>query len=422
MTSSQSASGLHLITDMKIRTKILLGFFIVLGLLIAVGATGFLGLRKTSDTFDQYSTIADVAMNVMEVENNVAELRRFVVLFADTGDADRLKSARALIDEIKSDIPRVTAMFIDSGRKAKFASIGQPMNDYASQFEKVAVLRGERDSILTQTLNPSGEKAQAAMDRYFAAIMRERDLETIDRTRILDELLANVRINALRFLASPSKEQGEKTDAQFAEFARLANETQGQTRASDLKSLLSGITIVMSEYRDAFSGIAGKIQEIDGLVNGTMASAATTSANTVNEVTTAQNKRLNEMQDETRSSVGFSLTLTGVLSAGALGLGILLALVIGAAISKPVIAMTAAMAKLAGGDLNAEIPARGRGDEIGEMANAVQVFKESMTETERLRAETERLKQQAEVDKLAAMNKLADEFEASIRGVVSGVA
>lgn len=410
------------LANLKIRTKILSGFFIVLALLIAVGATGLLGLRKTSDTFEQYSTIADTAMNVMEVENNVAQLRRVVVLFANTGDAAHVKSARALLDEIKSDIPRVTAMFTDAGRKAKFAGIGQLMNEYSSQFETVVLRRGERDSILTQTLNPSGEKAQAAMDRYFSAVMRERDLETIDRARILEELLANVRINALRFLAFPSKEQSEKTDAQFADFARLAAETQGLTKATDLKSLLSDITKVMSEYRDAFAGIAGKIHEIDGLVNGTMASAATTIANTVNEVTTAQNKRLDEMQEETRSSVGFSVTLTSVLSAGALGLGILLALMIGAAISKPVIGMTAAMAKLAGGDLNAEIPARYRRDEIGQMAGAVQVFKDSMTETERLRAETERLKKQGEIDKLAAMNKLADEFEASIRGVVNGVA
>jgi HAMP domain-containing protein len=54
---------------------------------------------------------------------------------------------------------------------------------------------------------------------------------------------------------------------------------------------------------------------------------------------------------------------------------------------RPLVAMTSAMARLAGGDLTVAIPATERGDEIGEMAKAVEVFKNSMTEAEQLRAE-----------------------------------
>ena len=45
-----------------------------------------------------------------------------------------------------------------------------------------------------------------------------------------------------------------------------------------------------------------------------------------------------------------------------------------------------AMTRLANGDLKIAIPGLGR-DEIGEMASAVEVFKNSVTEAERLRAE-----------------------------------
>ncbi|MEJ0067586.1 MAG: hypothetical protein WDO24_01235 [Pseudomonadota bacterium] len=54
------------------------------------------------------------------------------------------------------------------------------------------------------------------------------------------------------------------------------------------------------------------------------------------------------------------------------------------------------MTKLASGKMDEEIPALENGDEVGEMARAVQVFKNSMLENERLRAEQEALKAEAE--------------------------
>ena len=75
---------------------------------------------------------------------------------------------------------------------------------------------------------------------------------------------------------------------------------------------------------------------------------------------------------------------------GATGLALVLAL--GAArllivsVSNPVRDMTAAMRGLAGNDLDVTIPATGRKDEIGHMAEAVQVFRDTMRGAETLRA------------------------------------
>ncbi len=56
----------------------------------------------------------------------------------------------------------------------------------------------------------------------------------------------------------------------------------------------------------------------------------------------------------------------------------------------PTTAMTAAMTRLAEGDNTVDVPARDRSDEIGEMAQSVQVFKDYAVEKERLDAEKAR--------------------------------
>ena len=407
--------------NLKIQTKVLAGFFVVLALLSGVGVSGYLGLDKTSATFDRYAAAADSAINVMEVDNDISQFRRFVVLFASSGDAAEAKQARDLIKEVQEDIPRVTRLITDPGRKAAFAGIAVPLADYVAQFDKVVALTAGQQSVQAQKLNPSGEKALSATERLVASVMEARDFDTLSALNGVESAITAARVNALRFIGTPSKEQAERTNAQFETFEKAARDTAGKL-GSARRALLDDIVKAMADYRAAFSEIVIDMMEIDGMVNGTMAARANDIATTIEGISRAQHERMNEMEVETRDDVAASIGFTLALSVAALGLGILLALLIGRGIAKPVVGMTAAMTKLASGDLNTEIPARGRKDEIGEMAATVQVFKESMQETERMRAEQEAIKKQAEIDKLAAMNKLADEFEASIRGVVNGVA
>ncbi len=80
--------------------------------------------------------------------------------------------------------------------------------------------------------------------------------------------------------------------------------------------------------------------------------------------------------------------------------------------------LKAAMDRLAKGDHTTAVPGTDRRDEIGGMAGAVLVFKDSMAETERLREAQDELKLQAAAEHKAALNRMADSFEARIGGLV----
>jgi methyl-accepting chemotaxis protein len=90
-------------------------------------------------------------------------------------------------------------------------------------------------------------------------------------------------------------------------------------------------------------------------------------------------------------------------------------------VARPIVGMTAAMRALAGGDLERAVPARDRSDEIGEMAQALLVFRSSMLETERLRSEQKEMERRAAEERRAAMVALADNFEAHVGGIVEAV-
>ena len=96
-------------------------------------------------------------------------------------------------------------------------------------------------------------------------------------------------------------------------------------------------------------------------------------------------------------------------------------LYIGRAISGPIRSMAEAMRRLAAGDLATEMSGVDRRDEMGDMARAVQVFKENSLAVEQLRRENEEASTRLAGERRRTMLALADGFETQIKGIVHGV-
>ncbi|HEY0330825.1 MAG TPA: cache domain-containing protein [Rhodopseudomonas sp.] len=90
-------------------------------------------------------------------------------------------------------------------------------------------------------------------------------------------------------------------------------------------------------------------------------------------------------------------------------------------ITKPLHQMTEAMTALAGGRLDAAIPGIGRSDEIGEMADTVEVFKTNAVARQRLEAEQKQAEALAAAQRKADTSRLADAFESAVGEIIETV-
>jgi methyl-accepting chemotaxis protein len=90
-------------------------------------------------------------------------------------------------------------------------------------------------------------------------------------------------------------------------------------------------------------------------------------------------------------------------------------------ITKPLQRMTVAMNALAGGNLGVEVPGIGRHDEVGEMANAVEVFKSNAVARQGLEAEQKEAETRAVTRRKADMIKLANDFEGAVGEIIETV-
>jgi methyl-accepting chemotaxis protein len=119
----------------------------------------------------------------------------------------------------------------------------------------------------------------------------------------------------------------------------------------------------------------------------------------------------------------FRLNRATILGGGAalLLLALALALLLARNIVAPVATITGLMERLARGEASGEVPGTGRGDELGRMARAAQVFRDAMAERERLRAGQEAERAAAEAARVAALNEMAARVERTAREAVGQI-
>ncbi len=114
----------------------------------------------------------------------------------------------------------------------------------------------------------------------------------------------------------------------------------------------------------------------------------------------------------------FLVALAGLIAVVIASAG--LVMMVSRRVCKPIVELTATMSRLASGDVSDEILASHRDDEIGAMAAAVRVFRDSMIKADRLAAE-KAAENDAKMRRAHVLEELARAFEAKVSELVGGL-
>lgn len=125
-------------------------------------------------------------------------------------------------------------------------------------------------------------------------------------------------------------------------------------------------------------------------------------------------KAQNEETEQTTNVLLVAGTLIAIVLGGGLGW------MTGNGIANPISRMTDAMARLADGDTDTEVPDRDRRDEVGGMAAAVQVFKDNMIKADNLAAQQAE-EQEARENRSQKIEQLTRDFDTNVSQLLGAV-
>ena len=114
---------------------------------------------------------------------------------------------------------------------------------------------------------------------------------------------------------------------------------------------------------------------------------------------------------------GRAMWVAGFVVAG-LALSLLLTMLLGRSITRPLNRTVSALEELGAGRFDAEMSHDASKTEIGRLARAFVQFRDRMKETEALRARQTQSEEHARIERREAMERVADEFDAAVGSVV----
>ncbi len=406
-TTASNKAG-SVIQNLAVRKKLYSGFGVVLILMIAIFGFGFFGFTTVSHEVEQMNHASEEVAEVAHIEAQFLKLRTFAREFANLGHEEDAKKVEQLAKKIKPGIEHMLeTVKAEPEMLEKAKHLKKEFIIYMADFHKAAKLEREFQSLIHKELEPAGEKIVEDLDIIVKKAVAEgnSDVMVFAATAREHALLARLYANIL--IGRKDESFGEKVKHEFAEFNLALGALGKALRTPHEKELHTELTGLLKHYEETFEKVHKDELELRQLVDHHMKDAGDLLAKDAEWLQDHAMKMEHEIKDETVDTINtaeLEMAIVGILG---LVLGLVIAYSLGNMVANPVVGMTGAMGDLADGDLEVEIPAQGRTDEIGEMATAVQVFKDNAIEQKRLEAEAE--KQREEQKKREEQDRLDED-------------
>ena len=143
----------------------------------------------------------------------------------------------------------------------------------------------------------------------------------------------------------------------------------------------------------------------------------------IDRVVSVDRSALDAITTEVEAFYGREVWVLSSAAGSGMAIGLILAFLIAQfGIVRPIKALVGCMGVLAKGDYAVVVPGKDRGDEVGVMANAIEVFRHNGLEVERMRAEQKAAEERAVAQRKADLDALAGTFEHAVGSIVGAVA
>ncbi|HET9585050.1 MAG TPA: methyl-accepting chemotaxis protein [Bradyrhizobium sp.] len=386
--------------------------------IMAIGVVGLIGLLAFGAIYqvgswsqDSSRSVANNARMIFDLNKQLSiemlEARRNEKNFQQRRNESYAKAHAELVAVIDRDFTRLEALTRSSDLgalldKVKLAHDG--FKKYSLDF--TSLVAAEIKLGLNETLGLSGALRGAVHDI-------EARLKEIDDPRLTSWLLM-MRRNEKDFMLRRDQKYVAEIKKSGAEF------TKALSAVAIAPPVMAEITSKLANYQKEFAAwaeTATQVAEYDANMMKTFRGfepLMVEIAKSVEGLYKGAEATEAAIRDSVRIWMLIAFALSVVLVTG-------LSLLIGRSISNALASMVSAMTRLAGGDFKIAIPGLGRKDEIGEMAGAVEVFKNNMIEAERLRAERLEAEQRQAEQRKADMRELANAFEGAVGEIVDTV-
>lgn len=405
---------------LRIRGRLYAGFMalVVVGLVMAVVAVW--NLRSVQEQVAKASAFSDSTARVLEISTHLQAIQRANLRYVYDANESAMREA--------SERETAATELLQVGAKGTLSEERRKVyNDLIADIAKMKSLRDNLGDAVNEartgkaTLLPSGDELTVKMNKLVDVARAAVDEDTASLVADLESRLLLVQIANWRFLALRDTKGPANFRTNVDRAAQRLAALEKSPQAAELRATLTPVKTSLGIYKSAFETTSAAMLQADEIYHKSLAPLIVESIAKLKVAETALKKDYKDSRSQAEAVIDSTTSVQEIAGGIATLLGLIVAVLIARSIVGPLTAMTRAMGALAGGDLAVEIPGRGKADEIGDMAKAIDVFKTNMIDTERMRHEQTETEARQAKDRKKDMVRLADQFEQAVGEIVDAV-
>jgi len=402
----------------SIGTKIGVGFVVVLAIFAASSVTAWMAFRTVSGSIDQFAGLMSRSGMYRDIDRSVAQYRGRVREYLFSHNEATAAAAKADGATTRGLIDKALGRAVDPGRRQMLAEISKLADTYIAGFDKLAALQQEAAKLETEVLDVVGAQLTDGTSAAVAAARQAGNNDLLALAIEARRLGPMARLDVNKRIGRQDEAAGKSAEQTFEALRQQVTQLDAATKGSDLNALVAAETKLIDAYQSAFRRVVALEAEQLALAYGAMREAGDAMEALAVKAKDSNLASQGVIEQQTRAVVSSGNRLVAVLGVAAVAIGSGLAWIIGRGISRPVVRMTDTMHSLARGELQVQIPALDRKDEIGQMAQAMLTFRGNAQEARRLEVEAERVRA-AKDRRQAAMDQHTQDFGTSASGVMA---
>ncbi|HLZ06066.1 MAG TPA: methyl-accepting chemotaxis protein [Bradyrhizobium sp.] len=238
----------------------------------------------------------------------------------------------------------------------------------------------------------------------------------------LESELLLARIANWRMLATRQGAGFETFKANMGRAQQQISQMEKDELPTNLAAMLATVKNDVAKYGEAFAKTGPNLVLADQLYYKGITPAVGGAIEKMEKLGNTIDQAFNTTTAETGERIAITVTTQEIVAGAAVLAGLLIAFLIARSIARPLEGLTSGMKELAAGNFGVVLPGLDRTDEVGDMAQAVEIFKVKAAQKAREEADA-KIKQDEFLasQRKSEMQKLATSFEAAVGEIVETV-
>ncbi len=410
----------RLTSRLKISHRIFIGFLAMICLIVFLGVQYVGSVRTIGEELDHVMDTGQDALTTSHLADLSERMDRAVLTYIASQTELDLANARKEVEEFEKSLGNLKSQTNSPVDEQKMAAVASVAVQYRAAFDDVVNAVVQRREGVGQTFLVGAQLNTTAMAIVDAA-QSSGEAEVSQATVRLQQALQGTRMSAARYFTTFDPNDATAAKNELTRLGEAVADTKAKSAANRrLQRFLTAMEPQIAAFAKGLeTAVSGTLKLLDTQSKIRLILEQLISG--VRSIVTSFSDLQKQTQERALVSIDASGRQAIVTPLIALLGGVVFAGLIAASIVRPIRSMTTAMAALANGNTGTEIPATGNHDEIGDMARAVQVFKENAINMDRMQREQESSRLRNEAEKRDTMNGLAMNFESTVMDVVEHV-